>query len=136
MMRRFVRLFLLVISLFQTRIDTNAFGLGSAPASGAGDRALAIVNFRERELGKNAAARAPQPGRACARSPRVVAASSAVGRTRPVASSVEAFHIAFWARRQSAVACIFSFPSEIYLSRQWRSDLRQGRRKTVPWLKQ
>jgi len=25
-----------MISLFQTRIDTNAFGLGSAPASGAG----------------------------------------------------------------------------------------------------
>src|SRR5205809_8106091 len=70
MMRRCVRLFLLVISLFQTRIDTNAFGLGSAPASGAGDRALAIVNFRERELGKNAAARAPQPARACACAPR------------------------------------------------------------------
>src|SRR5206468_5179239 len=93
MMRRCVRLFLLMISLFQTRIDTNAFGLGSAPASGAGDRALAVVNFRERELGKNAAAKAPQPARACACAcaPRVVAASYAVGRTRPVASSVEPF---------------------------------------------
>src|SRR5215218_1486073 len=38
-------------------------GLGSAPGSGAGDRGLAITNFRAMELMKSVAARAPQPSR-------------------------------------------------------------------------
>jgi hypothetical protein len=36
-------------------------GLGSAPGSGAGDRGLAITNFRAMELMKSVAARTPQP---------------------------------------------------------------------------
>src|SRR5215211_7268955 len=38
-------------------------GLGSAPGSGAGDRGLAITNFRATQLMKSVAARAPQPSR-------------------------------------------------------------------------
>jgi len=38
-------------------------GLGSAPGSGAGDRALAITNFRRMETVKRVAATAPQPSR-------------------------------------------------------------------------
>jgi hypothetical protein len=61
------------------------------------DRELSGKGIREECCGEGTATRALVL-------PRVVAASSAVGRTRPVASSVEAVHIAFWARRQSAVA--------------------------------